>query len=88
MRMKKVKIMLWTLGIVAITGGALAFKARFSAVYCTAAVAPGGACPDGCWQVTTGVITDNGIGAQHVCITDLDHCNENCQVTFFKPDPL
>jgi hypothetical protein len=42
--MKKLKIMLLSLALLAILGGTLAFKARFQSIYCTAPVGEDGAC--------------------------------------------
>lgn len=45
--MKKVKIMLMSMAILAIVGGALAFKAKFTTEFCTLTTTTGGAltCP-------------------------------------------
>ncbi len=42
--MKKVKMMLLSLGLFAVVGGALAFKAKYSTSYCTAPTQQGIAC--------------------------------------------
>lgn len=42
--MKKVKIMLTAMIILGTVGGVLAFKAKRTALYCTAAVPAGGSC--------------------------------------------
>lgn len=44
--MKKVRIMLMSLLLLAVVGGALAFKVKFDVEYCTAA-ATNGTCPSG-----------------------------------------
>lgn len=42
--MRKIKIMLMSLLVLAVVGGALAFKAKFQKIYCTAPVPASGSC--------------------------------------------
>jgi hypothetical protein len=46
--MKKIKIMLLSLALFAVVGGALAFKAKFNTKFCTAAYVQGGSKPSTC----------------------------------------
>jgi hypothetical protein len=63
--MKKIKIMLLSLALVAVVGGALAFKVRGTTTYCTAAVGASGTCDFACPNKKTG----NPGGANFICTT-------------------
>ena len=68
--MKRVKIMLTSLAVLAVVGGALAFKAKYSTTYCSAATVSGVACtqiascPNRVFNSTT-----IGANATRVCTT-------------------
>ena len=74
--MKKLKIMLLSFALLAIVGGALAFKARFASLYCTAPVNPAGQQANGfCTSQGTNVktcphiyaaTTDNSLGLGNI----------------------
>jgi hypothetical protein len=61
--MRKIKIMLLSLCVLAAVGGALAFKARFVFDACTAQALINGGCPvAGCPNIKEFVTTTNGAG--------------------------
>ncbi len=95
--MKRVKLMLLSLLVLGVVGGAMAFKARFSASYCTTPVriittngqhvctAVGGAaltCPNPIAAVTTAGATQFNSWCYTTTNNDAD-CNPapNCRVT-------
>ncbi|OQP54340.1 hypothetical protein A4H97_22930 [Niastella yeongjuensis] len=67
--MKKVKIMLMSMALIAVVGGALAFKAKYTQRYCTTLASPAGfckdlACPNGPFSPST-----TGSGSNVICTT-------------------
>jgi len=56
--MKKLKIMLLSLALFAVVGGALAFKAKFQKAYCTAPVQANGTCGIACDAFTRSTTID------------------------------
>jgi hypothetical protein len=98
--MKKVKIMLLSLALIAVVGGALAFKAKFDTNYCTITSHPLWTCTDGGVQplATKCVIdpsinytTTNDSQFAFYCYTTsngVDACDkQRCPVTSsLKPD--
>jgi hypothetical protein len=99
--MKKVKIMLLSLALIAVVGGALAFKAKFDVPYCTTTSHPIWTCTDGSVQaiVTKCAIepsmnytTTNDSQFPFYCYTisnGVDACDkQRCPVTSsLKPEP-
>ena len=75
--MKKVKMMLLSLSLVAVVGGTLAFKARFDQAFCTASP-QNGACPSvlACLNKNISKIIDQAGTQNLVCTTTYD--NNNC----------
>jgi hypothetical protein len=57
--MKRVKIMLMSICLVAVAGGVLAFKARHPQRFCTAATI-NGACPNFCPSLAQVIVTASG----------------------------
>jgi len=64
--MKRLKMMLLSLALFAVVGGALAFKARYQKQYCTAPVQQGGTCGVACPDITNST-TDGA--SQFFCTT-------------------
>ena len=57
--MKKVKIMLFSLAVLAVVGGALAFKAMGPFNYCTAPLGANGTCNFNCTNIRSGFADNN-----------------------------
>ncbi|WP_207513133.1 hypothetical protein [Longitalea luteola] len=88
--MKKVKIMLLSLGLLAVVGAALAFKARYSADYCTAASVNNAcvnlACPNTAFARTT---TNSGTTIFCTVTASIDNQgNPTCTVNGLNPNCL
>lgn len=69
--MKRVKIMLLSLALFAVVGGALAFKAKYNIKFCTAPTEVGKACTQvaACPNLVVNSTTTNDAGIQFVCTT-------------------
>jgi hypothetical protein len=78
--MKKLKYMLLSLALIAVVGGALAFKAKFSTTYCTAPVNTDGSCPAACPAFTANSTIANAITS--FCTT----VPPNAQCTYLDVD--
>lgn len=75
--MKRIKIMLTSLALFAVVGGALAFKANFNGTFCTATPGTPGpnVCAKACPNFTTKV--QPGSTGDFVCTAEYD--DNNCQ---------
>ncbi|WP_207510452.1 hypothetical protein [Longitalea luteola] len=67
--MKKARLMLLSLALFAIAGGALAFKANYGRYYCTAPTQQGVSCSNKFCQNLTNATTLGGSLAPFVCTT-------------------
>lgn len=85
--MRKIKIMLFSLLVLGVIGGALAFKVKFNKIYCTSTIPAGGVCNVTCPNMVAST-TLNGI--INLCYTTPlvagDGCKPkgfalNCQIT-------
>ncbi|SEP29896.1 hypothetical protein [Niastella yeongjuensis] len=69
--MKKVKLMLMSLVLIAVVGGILAFKTKYIGRFCTTLASPSGfcknlACPNGPFSPST-----IGVGSNVICTTKI-----------------
>jgi hypothetical protein len=79
--MKKVKIMMTAIAVLAVVGGALAFKARtFGTQFCTRAVGAGqGKCET---TIYNGKTTQAAVGTFYYTSTDIANCTlADCKVS-------
>ena len=84
--MKKLKFMLLSFAMVAVVGGALAFKAKYSTSYCTGVVPASGICLNAaCPNLVIHKTTAGGV-APFVCTTTpvAGACNGDCTTTSTK----
>jgi hypothetical protein len=76
--MKKAKVMLTGIVVLAIVGGALAFKAKttFSQDYCLGTIATNGACPT--FAAASKVDAGSSVSPSFYTLTSSDACTGNC----------
>lgn len=67
--MKRIKVMLMSMLLLAVVGGALAFKAKFDKSFCTTTPAAGNTCPNLCLPTPLANTTTTIVGGVALCTT-------------------